>query len=159
MKPMRLAAMACALLLSSAAASASPPGRSATGSPSAGKDRDDRNHRLDRWTFGWFAPGLGFRCTGPGSFGSCRRPLNPYGYPYPYPNPYRIVLPPTGHEYLPDDWSFYLPAYELDLPDPYWARPPRRGPAPFALPSLTTCPEGVQRCHEDEPGVGGEEPR
>lgn len=142
MRPVQLALSVMASLFACAPAFGSPPGGSGTGIPIAHLDRDDRQHWLDRWTFGSFGRGLGLRCrglVGPG----CRRPLVPYGYAYPY----GIVLPPTGHEYVSDDWLFSLPAYDPALLYPY------RGRVPYALPSLGTCPEGVQRCHDEPPGA------
>lgn len=142
MKPVPLALSVVASLLACVPALASPPGDLGPGASVAHLDRDDRQRWLDRWAFGSFGSGFGLRCRGSVGLG-CRRPLVPYGYPYPY----GIVLPPTGHQYIPDDWPFYLPAYD---PASLYPHP---GLVPFALPSLSSCPEGVQRCHDEPPGA------
>lgn len=154
MKATRLALSFATSLLVCAHAYGSPPGGSGKNGPVAHSDRDRGHHRLDSWTFGWLDRGFGIACRGPLGPGCTRRPF-PYGYPYPYPYPYPygIVLPPTGHEYLPDDWPFYLPAHEPALQFPYRRR------RPFDLPSLNTCPDGVQRCHEDDPFGSSQDPR
>lgn len=147
MKHLRFAASFAALVFVGTAASASPPGGPGKSSPGAHFDRDDRHHRLDRWRYDWFDRGFGFRCRGPGGFEVCVRPVRPL-----HPYSYGLILPPTGHEYLPDDWPFNLPAYDPGLLYPYWT-PTRRERAPFTLESplwLNDCPDGVQRCHEDE---------
>ena len=148
---MRIAIIALALLAAGAAAAASPPG-----GHSGRGDKDgwgDRGHRPDRWDFGRHGWGFVRPCPGQLTFGSCRRHARDF-----YPWPYAIVLPPTGNRYLSDDWPFYGWGYDPALVDPVSIYP-AGGKAPFALPGLAACPDGVQRCHEDEWTVADEEPQ